>query len=197
MPLRNVNFPTWLVEWPEGGLLSAKRLYLRVIRKEHVFDICGAPFGNGFFFSWWLGESRQTSVGLLIALSIGLPILLMIVGSIMWSVLGFVFGGAGWWFGLFLYAFLILFGLPFGLLLSSALAPDLVDNLLMQLPWISRVYARYFRPPQYFRIDTASMFRAAVDGAVKEVVDGLTEKQGIRRLSAAERKPIFRNLGEW
>ena len=40
----------------EGGIFSQKRLYLRVTRKNHAFDICGAPFGNGTFFSWWLGE---------------------------------------------------------------------------------------------------------------------------------------------
>ena len=187
----------WRVEWPEGGLLSPKRLYLRVRRKDHVFDVCGAPFGNGFFFSWWLGESRHTSIWLLIALSIGLPTLVMILGFAIWSSFSYFFGVTGWLVGLFLYGCLILFGLPFSLLLFAALAPDLVDSLLMQLPWISGVYARYFRPPQYFRIDTASMFRAAVEGAVKEVVDGLTETQGIQRLSAAERKPIFQNFGEW
>jgi len=44
------------VDWREGGILSAKREYLRVRRKKLVFDICGAPFGTGFFVSWWLGE---------------------------------------------------------------------------------------------------------------------------------------------
>ena len=42
------------VEWPEGGVGSAKRLYLRVERGEDVVDICGAPFGNAFFVSSWL-----------------------------------------------------------------------------------------------------------------------------------------------
>jgi hypothetical protein len=41
----------------EGGILSAKREYLRVRRREHIFDICAAPFGTGYFFSWWLGET--------------------------------------------------------------------------------------------------------------------------------------------
>jgi len=50
------DMTTVRVDWREGGPLSAKREYLRVIRKEHVFDICAAPFGNGFFVSWWLGE---------------------------------------------------------------------------------------------------------------------------------------------
>ena len=43
----------------EGGLLSAKREYLQVRRKSHVFHICAAPFGTGFFVSWWLGEVRS------------------------------------------------------------------------------------------------------------------------------------------
>lgn len=43
----------------EGGMLSAKREYLQVHRKDHVFHICAAPFGNGFFVSWWLGEVRS------------------------------------------------------------------------------------------------------------------------------------------
>lgn len=44
------------IDWREGGILSAKREYLRVKRKEFNFDICAAPFGNGFFVSWWLTE---------------------------------------------------------------------------------------------------------------------------------------------
>ena len=39
----------------QGGMFSAKREYLQVRRKEHVFLICAAPFGNVFFVSWWLG----------------------------------------------------------------------------------------------------------------------------------------------
>jgi len=44
------------IDWKEGGVLSAKREYLRIRRLDHAFDVCGAPFGNGFFVSWWLGE---------------------------------------------------------------------------------------------------------------------------------------------
>jgi hypothetical protein len=46
------------VDWREGGIFSAKREYLRVSRFAHVVDICGAPFGKGFFVSWWGGEFR-------------------------------------------------------------------------------------------------------------------------------------------
>lgn len=53
------------VDWHEGGLFSAKREYLRVKRKEYIFDICGAPFGTGFFVSSWLGEVPSGLLALL------------------------------------------------------------------------------------------------------------------------------------
>src|SRR5213593_4636311 len=47
------------VDWREGGLASARREYLRVSRGRLSFDICAAPFGTGFFFSWWLAEAQN------------------------------------------------------------------------------------------------------------------------------------------
>jgi hypothetical protein len=44
------------VKHRESGLFSSKRLYYRVSRKELIFDICAAPYGRGFFVSWWLGD---------------------------------------------------------------------------------------------------------------------------------------------
>src|SRR5689334_15349266 len=46
-------------EFKEGGSLSAHREYLRIVRGRYVFDICAAPFGTGFFFSWWLTELKS------------------------------------------------------------------------------------------------------------------------------------------
>lgn len=43
------------VDWRERGIFSAKREYLRVTYQQYVFDICAAPFGNDYFWSWWLG----------------------------------------------------------------------------------------------------------------------------------------------
>src|SRR5712691_9811915 len=44
------------VEHKEGGLASANREYLRMHRGKHAFDICAAPFGTGFFVSWWFTQ---------------------------------------------------------------------------------------------------------------------------------------------
>ena len=40
------------VQFSEGGLLSGKREYLRLRRERLVFDICAAPFGTSYFFSF-------------------------------------------------------------------------------------------------------------------------------------------------
>lgn len=45
----------------EGGMLSHQRLYLEVSRGDYIFHICAAPWGSGFFFSWWV---RQRVTGL-------------------------------------------------------------------------------------------------------------------------------------
>ena len=44
------------IEYAEGGLLSAKREYLRMRRERLVFDVCAAPFGTSWFFSCRFAE---------------------------------------------------------------------------------------------------------------------------------------------
>jgi hypothetical protein len=46
---------TGSVQWHESHLLSAKRQYLTISSShDFYFAICAAPFGTGFFVSWWL-----------------------------------------------------------------------------------------------------------------------------------------------
>jgi hypothetical protein len=40
-------------KYSEGGILSTNRQYLHIVRGEHIYDICAAPFGSGFFVSSW------------------------------------------------------------------------------------------------------------------------------------------------
>jgi hypothetical protein len=54
----------WVIHYHEGGIASAKRMYLRIARRDHIFDICAAPFGTDFFVSWWLGEKMKTLAAL-------------------------------------------------------------------------------------------------------------------------------------
>lgn len=64
-----------IVEHNEGGIFSAKRLYFRVKRKSLTFDICASLFGNGFFISWWLGESLTPGLQLINAIPFIGPLL--------------------------------------------------------------------------------------------------------------------------
>ena len=45
--------------YAEEGVLSSKREYLRVSRKDLLFDICAAPLGKGYFVSWWQAEQEN------------------------------------------------------------------------------------------------------------------------------------------
>lgn len=47
------------VNFSEGSIISDKREYLRVERKDDLFDICAAPFGAGFFVSYRLGTPSR------------------------------------------------------------------------------------------------------------------------------------------
>lgn len=61
------------ISWKEGHLLSAKREYLRIsCGKDFYFAVCGAPFGTGFFVSWWL---LQPPDGCLASLFAPFPVL--------------------------------------------------------------------------------------------------------------------------
>ena len=53
------------VVYSEGGIFTPNREYLRVKYYDYAFDICAAPFGNGYFVSWWLGELETPFFALL------------------------------------------------------------------------------------------------------------------------------------
>jgi hypothetical protein len=60
----------------ESHLLSANREYLRIsCKRDFYFAICGAPFGTGFFVSWWLLEPPD---GCLASLFAPFPVLSVI-----------------------------------------------------------------------------------------------------------------------
>ncbi len=53
----------------EGGLLSSSRQYFRIKNKDLVFDVCAAPYGKGFFISWWLYETEGIASNLFLSLT--------------------------------------------------------------------------------------------------------------------------------
>jgi len=171
------------VDWREGGVLSAKREYLRVTRGRYVFDICAAPFGTGFFISWWLA-SPGSSLGPLALLLLIVAVLLLI--SLSMNTFGFFMG-----------LVIALIGIPFAFWLFVTLmkeAKEGWDDPLVAMPFLGHIYERVFRPQTYYKTDTALMFQEAIRNSVLEVVDGLTSAKGVRALTELERKPILREF---
>ncbi len=166
------------IDWREAGSFSARREYLRVTRARHVVDICGAPFGNGFFVSWWLARVRASALVPSI-----LALVVMGITASAASVIGFPFGAIGAWF----VAFLVL-----GLLMSQG--EQTWHAHLLAIPILGWLWGKIFLPETYYRIDTALMFQEAVHRAVMDVIDQMSKAQGLRILSVLERKPILREL---
>ncbi len=161
-------------DYRESGFLSAKREYLRITRGAQAIDICAAPFGTGFFVSWWLGEARPGPLIPTVALLAVLIVDFRIFGA---------------FFGL---GFLVLGFLGLGALISQGEAPW--HAYVFAVPFLGQLWERLFQPLTLYRYDTMLMFKSAVHKAVLEVIDGLTDAQGLRRLSDDERKPIMRDF---
>lgn len=176
------------VEYNESGILSMGREYLRVERGPHVFDLCAAPFGQGYFFSSWLSEKRP---GLLAALAFVVVYFALLL--VVWAMVGIVFRivGLDGLSGAIMVMFVMFFLIPFVLAyLAELWGPEKV----VPLPLVGPLYAWIVSPATYYKLDTALMFQKSVHNAVMEVLDELTTAKGIRRLSQEERKPILAAL---
>jgi hypothetical protein len=169
------------VEYHEGGVLSAKRVYLRVTRERLAFDICAAPFGTGFFFSSWLRWVPPS-----------LPLVGCITVFLFLAFAGFILekGGLTALFAVTLIVLVLLWALGALVRAGELLSEDMV----LALPFFGPLYERVFKPETYYRLDTALMYQEAVHGAVMEVLDGLMSGKGLRALSPEERKPHVRDL---
>lgn len=175
------------VEWSQGGLGAGRRVYLRVSRESLNFDICAAPFGTGYFFSWWLARISR------VFLDIVFIFLCLFVASLFYrSTSGNPEGlePSSGCAGLFLKPLLFV-----GLLLVLGFVvrySDLgLEPTVLSMPITGFVYGFIFRPFSYFNEDTAIMFRESVHHAVMEAIDQVTTAQGVRGLSEEARKITF------
>lgn len=184
-PRQIPDMSTSRVDWKEGGVLSARREYLRVQRGKLAFDVCAAPFGTGFFFSSWLTELPPAH-GLLYA------VLILLAGPVMLAMLVQTFGFfAGFTLTLIGFPLLIVGG---GYLVRSGDFGGEAEDAILAIPFFGTLYERSFKPITYFKMDTALMFQSAVHAAVLEVIDRLISAKGVRTMSELERKPIMTGL---
>jgi hypothetical protein len=183
LAVRNREIPETvaeLIEYREGGAFSRVRVYMRIRRRREVFDVCGAPFGNGFFVSWWFAILRPK-----------LPSWATVL-----IILGYL-GTLGWFIshvGIFRGPVALVLLVPLVLFFVSRMGKPEADDFILQLPLLGPLYERFFEPITYYRIDTSEMFQQSVRNAVDGVVNQITTAAGIRPLTELERKPVMRDF---
>lgn len=165
----------------ERGILSAKREYLAVSYGRLQFDICGAPFGKDFFFSWWLVKRAPGFAALWgCATLIGLPLIVLAFVS----ALGFFKG----------IVFALLAVVVGGVVLRGAFSDgwSAIEDLILAMPVTGVIYARLFKPVTYYSEDTRMMFEESVHLVVVQVVEGILTLNKLPQIPAEKLKPQSR-----
>ena len=156
------------VEFGEGGLLSARRQYLRLRRERLVFDICSAPFGTSWFFSL-----RGAVIPRPLRLWEFIVICLALVSlfALYWNTFGLIGGVVAILASVLSLIFFMLF------------APGIqgLDDALMQLPVLGAVY-EIFRKDSYYRHDTRLMYLDIVQRIVQHQMEEFARAAGVKSL---------------
>ena len=171
------------VEYAEGGLLSDRRVYLRMIRERLAFDMCAAPFGNTYFFSCRTVHSPP-------AVKLWHIIVVIVFFSVVYSLLLKYLGLD--------YATVALLALFLAIIETFRNAITLglsdLDNALMKIPVVGPIYENWFRRETYYREDARLAYLSVVPAIIKEVADKVTGAKGIKLVREYERAPIFGEL---
>jgi hypothetical protein len=172
------------IDWREGGMLTARREYLRIKRGKLAFDLCAAPFGTGFFFSWWLAEVPPTHALLW-------AILILVAGLVIFGMCVAKLGILGIFVGPVVIVGVI--GL-LGYLVRDGQFGTEAEDMVLAIPFFGGLYERFFKPSTYYKVDTTLMFQSVVNSVVQDVVEQIMSSKGLRPLTELERKPIMREF---
>jgi hypothetical protein len=170
-------------EYAEGGLLSDKRIYLRMIRERLAFDACAAPFGKTFFFSCRCVHSPPV---VRLWHIVAVAVFFTIVYSLLLKYLGFVYAAIA------MPALLLAIFETFRN--ANVWGLDDLDNALMKIPAIGPIYEKWFRAETYYREDTRLLYLKLVPDIIKKVADDVTGAKGIKLVQQYERAPILGEL---
>jgi len=166
-------------EFGEGGLLSDKRIYLRLFRERLALYTCAAPFGTGFFFSF-----RAVYVPALVRLwhILALALFFGVFGSLLVRLLGFTF------------AVVALVTLPFAVaaVFRNATARGVgdLDALLLKIPVVATFYESWFREDTYYRVDTQTLYLQILPQIIHEHAEEVTAAKGAKLVLAGEVPPV-------
>lgn len=171
------------IELSEGGMLSDKREYLRIKRERLVFDICAAPFGKDYFFSF-------RSVVLPLELKLIELLAILAIGIVVFALLIKL---AGFFKAIGIAIAALFIGLWF---LRNAIRLGIadIDTTLLRIPVIGAIYEVCFRKETYFRQDSRLMYLNTINSITEGIVEQVTLAKGIRLLKRFDRKPLHEDL---
>jgi hypothetical protein len=162
----------------EGGILSSSRDYLRMRRERLTFDLCSAPFGTSWFFSYRFCEIPAP-----------LPFFqfVLVLALICGLVLGYVTLFGPVWGGIIIGMTVI----GFALMLRNALTLGFedFDAWLLAVPVFGRVYEILLRRETFFRQDTRFMYAEMIERVIQDKIREVTAAEGIERVDFMEAKP--------
>lgn len=170
-------------EFAEGGILSDKRIYLRMIRERLAFDACAAPFGTRFFFSH---RAIYTPAVLKFWHIIVVIIFLNIISYPLGPLLGV---------NLAIVAYI---GLIIALIATlhnvAVLKLTDLDTFLLKIPAIGPIYERFFRKETYYRFDTRLLYLQTVSELIQKLAEEVTAAKGVKLVRQYQRAPILGEL---
>ena len=170
-------------EFAEGGMLSDKRIYLRLFRERLALYTCAAPFGTGYFFS-----CRTVYVPALVRLwhIIAAFTFFSIVGWLLVIPLGIMFAAIA------MVALMFALAGVLGNIASSSLGD--LDALLLKIPVVATIYEDWFRADTYYRQDTRLFYLQQIPNFIKELAEDITAAKGARLEQQYQLPPILGEL---
>jgi len=178
------------VDFTEGGVMSAKREYLRMTRERLVFDICAAPFGTAYFFS-----CRFAQIPAVVKLWEFLALVTGLCAIGFWGLV--IFGKVFGLLGIILFPVLLVVLIITAIyVMRNAVAMGLkdLDATLIKTPIIGAIYEAWFRKETYYREDTRIMYCDTVNAVVKAKAEEVTGAKGIKLIRFNEYSPILGEL---
>ena len=171
------------LDYKEGGLLSSRRDYLRMRRERLTFDLCSAPFGTSWFFSYRFCEIPAP-----------FPFWQFLIVLALTAVLtgGYVALFGALWGGVIIG----MTALGFMLLLRNTLTLGFedFDAWLLTVPVFGRVYEALFRKETFFRQDTRFMYVEMIERIIQAKIKEVTVSEGIEKVEFIEGRPDMHPL---
>ena len=171
------------VDFAEGGLLSDKRVYLRMLRERLVFDVCAAPFGTRYFFSCRMAEIPAViQLWQLLVVFVGLGVFT----ALFWKIFGLILGS--------LVLIVTLGVCVYALRNAVAMGLKDLDAMLIKSPVLGPIYECWFRKETYYRVDTRLMYLDTVSSVVKALAEKVTGAKGVKLIREYQQAPILGEL---